>query len=231
MNKTRNILISMGMGVMILFTKLVVPAQVDQRFALAQQQNAKALRTYEWKSRTEIKKDGETKRVQVAQLRYDANGNLQRTELSSTPEPNIPNFGLRRAIAKKKIGDFKETTQELGALARSYSELQPEQMQRFMANASMTPEITAQQKLVRVEGRNVLQPGDTMSVWVDATSRKQRRVEIQTSLDGKPVRIVSEFQDLPQGGPTYMARSQVNYEGNSVVIITENFEYQLAQRK
>lgn len=222
---------TMGIGAAILLTTLVVPAQVDQRFALARQQNAQALRAYEWKSRTEVQKDGETKRVQVALLRYDANGNLQETQLSSTPEPNIPNFGLRRAIAKKKVADFRETVRELGALARSYSELQPEQMQRFMVNASMTPEITTQQKLVRVEGRNVLQPGDSMMIWVDATSRKQRRVEIQTSMEGKPVRIVSEFQDLPQGGPTYMARSQVNFEGTSVVIITENFEYQRAQRQ
>lgn len=83
----------------------------------------------------------------------------------------------------------------------------------------------AQQKLVRAEGQNVLHTGDSMIVWVDAISRKQRRVEIQTTFDGKPVRIVSEFQDLPHGGPTYPAISRLNYDGGAIVIITENFDH------
>jgi hypothetical protein len=103
-------------------------------------------------------------------------------------------------------------------------------MQRFMATATITPELTAQHKLVRIEGRDVLQSGDSMTVFIDAVSRKQRRVEIQTWRDQKPVRIVSEFQDLPQGGPTYMARTQVNYDRGSVVIVTENFDYARVQR-
>ena len=221
----------MGLGVAMWFTALEAPAQVDQRFAQARQQNALALQSYEWKSRTEIKKDGETKKVQVVLNRYDSNGNVQTIPISSTPEPDLPKFGLRKAIAKKKVNEFKETVQELGALAMSYSGLPPDQMQRFMATASVSPEVTMQQKLVRLDGRNVLQPGDAMTVWVDAISRKQRRVEIQTSLDEKPVRIVLEFQDLPQGGPTYVARSVVNYDDASVVIVTENFEYTLAARQ
>lgn len=215
----------MAVAVAIGVTALATPAQVDQRFAQARQQNALALQSYEWKSRTEIRKDGETKKIQVVLNRYDSNGTLQTTQISSTPEPDLPKFGLRKAIAKKKVNEFKETVQALGTLAMSYAGLPPDQMQRFMANASLTPEVTAQQKLVRLDGRNVLQPGDSMTVWLDAISQKQRRVEIQTSLDGKPVRIVSEFQDLPQGGPTHVARSVVNYDDASLVIITENFEY------
>ena len=65
-----------------------------------------------------------------------------------------------------------------------------------------------------------------MIVWMDATSRKQRRVEIKTVFDEKPVRIVSEFQDLPQGGPTFMTVSRVNYDAGEVVIVTENSDHQ-----
>ena len=215
---------------LMLLTAIAISAQMDRQFAQARQQNALALKQYEWKSRTEIQKDGETKKVQVAVMRYDSDGNLQKTIVSSTPEPDMPKFGLRKAIAKKKMGDFKDRLEELEALSRSYSELPPDRMQSFMANALVTPELTAQQKLIRISGENVLQAGDSMTVFVDAISRKQRRIEIQTSLDQKPVRIVSEFQELPQGGPTYMARSQVNYDGNSVVIVADNFDYALLGR-
>lgn len=216
-------------GVALLWLVAVsMPAQTNEKMAQAAA-NAAALRQYQWKSRTEIQKDGETKNVQVALMRYDSNGELQKTPVSGTPEPDLPKFGLRKMIAQKKLKEFRERVQELAALAKSYSELPPEQMKRFMATASMTAEREQQQKLIRIEGQNVLQPGDSMTMWIDPVSRKQRRVEIQTVLDGKPVRIVSEFQDIPNGGPTYMALSRVNYNSGNVVIITENFDYARVQ--
>lgn len=208
-----------------LFAAIAINAQVDNRTARTQPDNAAALRQYEWKSRTEIRKDGETKRVEVASMRYDANGQLQKTIIGTTPDPDLPKFGLRRRIAKNKLEDFREKIAALVALAKSYADLPSDRKQQFMATAAITPE----ENLLRLEGRNVLQTGDSMTIFLDAVSRKQRRVEIQTTFDQKPVRIVSEFADLTEG-PTYMARSQVSYDGNSIDIITENFDYTRVQR-
>ena len=153
----------------VLLTAVAISAQIDRQFAQAQQRNALALKKYQWKSRTEIRKDGETKKVQVALMRYDSDGNVEKTVISSTPEPEMPKFGLRKAVAKKKMGDFKETLEALEALARSYSELPPDRMQRFMETSTITPELTAQHKLVRIAGRDVLRPGDSMTVRATAT--------------------------------------------------------------
>jgi hypothetical protein len=213
----------------LLVAAIGINAQIDKQIARSQQENAAALRNYEWKSRMEVQKDGETKKVRLALMRYDAGGNLQKTPISSTPEPDLPKFGLRKVVAQKKVQEFKDKLEALGALARSYSDLPPGRMQQFMTRASIRPELTAKENLIRIEGRDVLQPGDSMTVFLDAVSRKQRRVEIQTSLDQRPVRIVSEFQDLTQG-PTYMARSQVSYDGTAIVIVTDNFDYARVQR-
>jgi hypothetical protein len=215
--------------VILLLTAIAVSAQMDQKLAQSQQQNAQALRQYTWKSRTEIRKGGETKNVQLALMRYDMNGTMQKTPISSTPQQQLPTRGLRGLIAQKKKENFLETMNSLGALARSYSELSPYEMQRFMATAMVTPEMGPQQKLFRIQGSNVLQPGDSMIVWVDAVTRKQRRVEIHTTLERKPVRIVSDFQDLPQG-PTHMARSIVDYPSEELTLITENFDYERMAR-
>jgi len=208
-----------------LFAAIAINAQIDNRKAQTQPDNALALRQYEWKLRTEIRKDGETKRVEVASMRYDENGQLQKTIIGTTPEPDLPKFGLRRRIAKNKLEDFREKIASLVALAKSYADLPSDRKQQFVTAAAITPE----EKLLRLEGRNVLQTGDSMTIFLNALSRKQRRVEIQTTFDQKPVRIVSEFADLTEG-LTYMARSQVSYEGNSIDIITENFDYARLQR-
>jgi hypothetical protein len=67
-----------------------------------------------------------------------------------------------------------------------------------------------------------------MVVWVDAVTRKTRKVEIRTAWDGQPVSIVSSFQDLT-AGPTYMARSVLVYPTEGITLITENFDYELAR--
>lgn len=222
----KTLLLGVGLGALLTMSALTTPAQTTtQKPADAAQANALALRHYEWKLRTEVQRKGETKNVQVVSVKFDSNGQKQTTVISKSPEPDLPKFGLRKAIAEKKVAEFRETVQQLGDLARSYAELSPEQMQRFMASATVTPEVTPEAKLVRADGRNVLHAGDWMTIWTDPTSRKQRRVQIETVFDKKPVIIISEFKDLPQGGPTFMAVSRVSYDDGAVVIVSENFEH------
>ena len=83
-----------------------------------------------------------------------------------------------------------EKIEDLRHLVKSYSE--PDTMQRFMATAKATPE----QTLVQLKAYDVIQSGDSMTIWLDMISKKQRRVEIQTSMNEKPVKIISEFQDI-----------------------------------
>ena len=76
-----------GVGLALAFTLLAcaaAQARQDRQFAQAQQENAKKLRQYSWKSRTEVRKGGETKSTQLHLVRYVAEGNVQQTLVSST---------------------------------------------------------------------------------------------------------------------------------------------------
>ena len=206
-----------------LFACLVAHGQQPNKLAQAQQENARALRQYNWKSRTEVRKGGETKSTKLYLTRYAFDGSLQQTLISESSQ-SIPRFGLRGVIARKKKDDFIDLLGDLGALAKSYGNLPADHMQRFMASATMTPEMNVRPGQIRFQGRDVLQPGDSMTIWVDAATRRQRRVEVQTTFDGKPMSIVSEFRDLPNG-PTYMARSVLGYPDKELSVITDNFDY------
>jgi hypothetical protein len=218
---TRDRLVLMA-GVTLLAC-LAAPGQQHKNFARAQQENARALRQYNWKSRTEVRKGGETKSTKLYLTRYAVDGTLQQTLVSESSQ-KLPQFGLRGIIARKKKEDFVELLGELSALAKSYGSLPPDRVQHFMAGATTTPETTPQARLLRIQGRDVLQPGDSMTVWVDAATRRQRRVEVRTSFEAKPLSILSEFRDLP-GGPTYMARSVVEYPDEELSVITDNFDH------
>ena len=204
----------------ILFAWSLGKAQQDQKFAQAQKQNAQALRQYTWKSRTEVRKDGDVKSTKLFMSRYAADG-TQVQILLEEDSAKLPKFGLRGMIAKKKKEEAGKLIEGLQQLAKSYGELPPAKMQEFMSKATVTPE----QNTLRLEATDVLQANDSMIIWLDAKTRRQRRIEINSSYDAKPVRIVSEFKDLP-AGPTYMARSVVDYSSEQLTLTVENFDHQ-----
>ncbi|MBI1765251.1 MAG: hypothetical protein HYR56_27880 [Acidobacteria bacterium] len=198
------------------------PGQLKEMFARAQQQNAQALKQYTWKSRNEVRKNGESKSTQVFALRYDALGNLQKSQIGGSAPPAMPKGPILGRIAEKKKEDFIETVNALRAQVEAYSHLTPAKMQAFLASATITARLD--QGVVQLHGGNVLQAGDTLTIWLDARTRKQRRVEIATVLERNPVRAVIEFDDLPMG-PTYMARTVVDYPKEALQLLTENFDY------
>ncbi|MBV9960155.1 MAG: hypothetical protein JO360_17145 [Acidobacteria bacterium] len=216
--KGREIILLLAIMLLACF---MAAGQQAPRFSQLQYENAKELRQYSWRSRTEIRKGGETRSVQLYVLRYDAGGVLQKTNIGGT-QPDIPTRGLRGLIAKKKRDEFLELIDGLGALAKSYGEIPPEKMQQFMRRATVT--LDTNNGLLRLQASDVMQPGDTMSLWVDAVTRRQRRVEVQTAFEQSPLRLVSEFRDLPLG-PTYLSRSVVDYPSRELTITTENYDY------
>ncbi len=210
-------------AIMLCFGTLV-HAQQEQQMAQAMKQNAVALQQYTWKSQTQIRKEGEVKATKLFSNRYAADGNVVQLQLEES-SAKVPKFGIRGMVARKRKEEAQNLVEALQRLAKSYGELPPATMQQFMKTAKASLETNTQQPLLRLAGANVLQPGDTMAVWLDANSRRQRRIEINSSFDGKPVRIVTEFRDLPDG-PTYMARSVVDYPEAELTLTVENFDYE-----
>jgi hypothetical protein len=218
-----NIAVIIGLA-MMLCSWTMAHGQQDQKFAVAARQNALALHHYTWKSQTQIRKEGEVKAIKLYSNRYSADGTIVQM-LIEEHSAKLPKFGIRGMVAKKKKEEAQKLIEELQRLAKSYGELPPAKMQEFMKTAKATLETNAPAPLLRLEATDVLQAGDSMIVWLDANTRRQRRVEINSSFDTKPVRIVTEFRDLPDG-PTYMVRSVVDYPREELTLTMENFEYE-----
>lgn len=203
------------------------PGPIQEMFARAQRQNAQSLKQYAWKSRSEVKKNGESKNTQLFLMRYDLAGNLQRTQIGGSKPPSMPKGPLLAGIAQKKREDFIETIGDLRARVEAYSHLSPVKMQAFLAGATITPK--PDQGLIQIQGAGILQLQDSMTIWIDAKTRKQRRVEINAFREKNLIRAVIEFNDLP-AGPSYMARTVVEYPKDALQLITENFDYELERR-
>src|SRR6185295_5705506 len=158
--------------------------QQEQKLAHAMKQNQVALQQYTWKSQTQIRKDGEIKGTKLFSSRYGANGEVVQL-LIEEQSAKLPKFGIRGMVAKKKKEEATKLIEALQRLAKSYGELPPAKMQEFMKTAKVSRETNTPQPLLRLAAANVLQPGDSMVVWLDANTRRQRRIEINSSLDAK----------------------------------------------
>src|ERR1043165_7527506 len=214
-----------GLLTLVCSWSMVHGQQQDQKLAQAMKQNQIALQQYTWKSQTQIRKEGEVKATKLFSSRYSANGEVVQL-LIDEQSAKLPKFGIRGMVAKKKKEEATKLIDALQRFAKSYAELPPAKMQEFMKTAKVTLETNAPQPLLRLEATNVLQPRDSMVVWLDANTRRQRRIEINSTFDGSAVRIVTEFKDLPDG-PTYLARSVVDYPQEELTLTMENFGYEL----
>ena len=221
-------------GACITFTSLVF-GQHKEQFAQAQKDNSAALKQYTWKSRTELKLKGESKNVELEQVRYDLDGKLQKTNIGAPATEQAEQQSSRRGgrgrgrakgkIVEKKKGEFAELMKALGQLAGSYAHMSPEAIQKFAQNAGIGQGEGPLQGTVQIRSGDVLQAGDVMSVWVDPAGYHMRQVEIHSVYDEKPVTVIVEFQRVADG-PSYPARSKLSYPDKEIELIIENYDYE-----
>jgi hypothetical protein len=200
------------------------PAKV----AAAIQANAQALKKFVWQQRTQIQLKGETKKVILKQMNYDSNGNLQKTQLSEQPDSSQsqPSGGrLKQRVIAKKTDEFKDMLEGIAALVTSYTEIPHDQLQANLQKASFSAGQSDMSGSVQIQMSNVLQGGDTFTIWIDRQAMLFRRVSINTSYEQKPLTVQANYAMLPSG-QVYMRQAIVNYPAKQVVVQMDNLNYQ-----
>lgn len=207
------------------------PAQVNpQQVAATIKANTQALKAFSYQQRLQLQLKGETKKVTLNQITYDMNGNVQRTLLSEQPPADAQPSGgrLKRRIVAKKTGEFKNMMEDISALVKSYTELPPEQLQASLKQASISAGEGDLAGAVQIAMHNVIQNGDSMTIWIDRTTMLFRRAVIATTYDGNPVTTTANYNTL-QSGQVHMAQAVLNYPKKKVVVQIDNSNYQRNQ--
>lgn len=198
--------------------------------------NAQALKAFSYQQRMQLQLKGETKKVTLTQMSHDLNGNLQKTQLSEDPPPDAPQQSsgggrggrLKQRIVAKKTGEFKQMMGEIVDLVKSYTELPPQQLQASLKQATFSPGEGDMAGSVQIVMRNVIQSGDSMTIWIDRTAMLYRRAVIATTYEGNPVTTTANYAMLPTG-QVYMSQTTVDYPKKQVVVELDNMNYQRNQ--
>ncbi|MGF1509780.1 MAG: hypothetical protein ACFB9M_09810 [Myxococcota bacterium] len=180
------------------------PTDLVLAIAKARSEDLDAMQTYTWQQRTEVKHAGKTLLVRLEVLRFDFDGDLQRTTMSEDPN----NLGSKQS--------YLDRLPELrGYLLPSAGDL-VDFMQKATVDSSGNP--------VTARATGVLEPGDSIEVKIDKGSSRLSRMDVSAKLDRDPVNAVIEFRTLKEG-IGYPARAIVKIPSQQLDITIENFNY------
>ena len=195
-------------------------AQIAQKVTAARKANAAATQQYTWDQRTEVLEDGTVKDTRVEMVNW-VNGQYQKS-LVSDQGPSLPRFGLRKRIAEAKQKEMKEYASGLKALLQQYTLDSSPQLLAFYDKAQVSGPDAA--GLLALSGGSVVTPGDSMTLWINASTHKAARAFIATNYQGNPVTMNATFNTLA-AGVTYMNYADIHIPAKQLELQVSNFNY------
>ncbi len=183
----------------------VSTAETAMKIVRARKTNAALMQQFTWNSRTELVHDGKVRDIRIDLVQYDPDGQLQRTLLNDQGS-RLPIRFLRRAIAKSKKKQTEQYLKGLRNLLDQYTLPTSDKVLAFMGSADVeftqAPDGTT---LLRMSGSDVVVPGDTLSIWVNASTHEMRKAQITTTYEGDEANATGTFKTLAASGLTFMS--------------------------
>jgi len=186
----------------------------------ARAQNAALAKTYTWNERTEILVNGQVKDIRISLVNFGPDGKLQRSLLNDQGAP-LPGGFIRRAIAEGQRKDMETYLDGLRSLLQLYTLPTPGAVMNFLDQAATAPAPGGQ---LVVSGASVVQPGDSLTMYLDASTKRIRKAAVTTTFQGSPVNVSATFRTLPSG-LNYMAYGEVAVPAKGYSVQVQNFDY------
>jgi hypothetical protein len=221
--------ISMLLGLLASMSVFAVqapaPGGMAAKIVEARKANAALMQQYTWNSRTEIFIKGEQKDIRIDQVQYGPDGQLQKTELNNESFSHPRGF-LRKRIAEDKKKELEQFMQGLKALLEQYTLPTAGKITNFMSNANVTSAQSPDGKpLLEMQGSGVVVPGDTLAIWVDASTHKMKKAQITTSYEGGAANLTATYK-TKSAGLTYMSMAELDVPDKNVSLQIHNYDYE-----
>ncbi len=195
------------------------------KIAQARKTNSTLMHQYMWNTRTEFLMNGELKDTRIDQEMFGPDGQIQKTELNNEGSSHPKGF-LRKHIAKEKKEDLEKYMTGLKKILDQYTLPTAGKMVDFLAAAKVQfVQAPDGSSLLMMQGTNVIQPGDNLSVWADPSTYAFRKVQITTSdQDGNPVNLNCMYKTIPPG-LTFVSMAEVDLPAKNITLQVHNYDY------
>jgi hypothetical protein len=196
-------------------------ASMAVQITQARQRNAALMRTYTWNERADILKNGNSVDLRLSLVTYAPDGQLQRNIINDEHAP-LPGGFFRRKAAESKIKDMENYLKGLRTLLDQYTLPTAGAVLNFLTTAVTSG--PGPEGFLTTSGTNVVQPGDSLTIWTNAATRQAARMSINTLYQGSPVQVTATFKTLPSG-LNYMNYATVEVPAQQLQLNIQNFDY------
>ena len=176
----------LAIAIVALTVASTVEAQGLERLAEYYRENQQALRSYSWKSRVQSSMEGVVTGTELFDVKFDSEGKLQRTPVSTEQQ-------RKASKEQKRAAQVLASTR---ALIDGYMHMKPDAFEQAFGDAVRYATEDPESGLLKVRALDVLTPGDTMDLWVDSVQHHLRKVEIESTMQTQPLRLVGIPGDL-----------------------------------
>ncbi len=205
----------------------------DQVAALKQsiQQGMKLARQYEWVETTIISLKGEEKARKQNRCYYGADGKVQKVSLDQAPAASDDKGGkggrrgggkVKQQIVENKKDEMQDYMKKAAALIHEYVPPAPARIQAAKEAGRVKANPQAGGK-VQVAIAQYLQPGDSLTIDMDAAANKLLGLNVNTYLD-KPedtVTLAVQMNTLPDGA-LYAAETTLDAKAKNIRVVIQN---------
>ncbi len=205
--------------------------QLQQRVAEIKEAaaaNKRSLAQYTWQDQQTVSVKGEVKKQALYQVRLGPDGKPQKTLLSSTPAPSdgVSGGRVKRHVVEKKKGEFEQYSQQVGALAQSYAQPDPQRLQQAFERGNVTLGSAGAPGEVQLIVTNYLKPNDSVRFIFNRPQKAIQRVEVSSYLTNPQdaVTMQIQFAKLPDG-TNHVANMTVNGVSKQLIVNEQNSNY------
>lgn len=201
-------------------------ADVAMKIVDGRKANARLMHQFTWNCRTELMDGGKVGDIRIELVNYGPDGTLQRSLLNEQGA-HMPIGFLRKAVAENKKQQTEKYLAGLRSLLDQYTLPTAGKVIGFMASASLEfTQAPDGSTLLQMSGTDVVMPGDTLSMWVDASTHAMRKVQITTTFEGDPTNVTATFKTLSASGLTFMSMAEVAVPAKHMTLQVQNYDYQ-----
>jgi hypothetical protein len=191
--------------------------------------NRQQLSHYTWQMQETISVNGGVKEQNVYQVQLGPDGQQVRTLVA---QPVAPSSGGRQhGIIHRVKEDFKAYAQQVGALAKSYSPLNPAKIQQLYARGSVTLKSAASPGYSTILISNYLKQSDAIALTLRNNPKSLTSIDVSSYLDqpSNGVTMQVRFASLPDG-TRYASTTTVNGQSKNLTIVDRSTNFSARTR-
>jgi hypothetical protein len=216
-------------GICFWATPTLAQNQIQQKVAEIRQLmivNKQQLSRYTWQMQETVSVSGDVKTENLYQVQLGPDGQQVRTLIA---QPVAPQSGGRRHGIKHRMKeDFAQYARQVGALAKSYSQLNPSKIRELYAQGSVSVRSGGAPGYAAIVISNYLKPGDSIVLTISEKPKALYSVNVSSYLSGPSDAVTMQvrYAALPDG-THYASTTTVHGQTKNLTIVDQSTNFAL----